>query len=240
MIERTRPGWERWLAVAGFAYVVLHFVYFAAASVVDPGASVRSVQHAFTHSSSQLTLSGSIEQAVALIFLLFAISLRAHLQAGDREPKTLSSLIVPAAFAGVVLSFVGSGCTFILAHNVAKLGDANLTYGLLSMWWATFVAYDVMVGIVVLAASVSGLTSRLFPRWLGWLGIVIGLAMAGGCLAFYPSGGVVNGTADGVIYIAENLLVIWAIAGAVVVLRGRRTARAIEPTGLHAEAAAAR
>jgi hypothetical protein len=224
-MERTRSGWERWPAIAGVAYIILHFLYFAVASVADPGSSARSLARDYTHNATQVTLGGTLQQALALVLLLFAISLRAHLRRGEREPRTLSSLILIAAVASAVLTFLGSACTLVLAHNVARLGDANLTFGLTQVWWATFLAADVMLGIMVLAASALALTTNLFSRWLGWLGILCGLALVGGCLAFYPTGAVMQGPADGIAYIGENLFVLWALGTSITILRGRRFAR---------------
>jgi hypothetical protein len=236
-MERTRQGWERWLAVAGFAYVVVHFLFLTRG--VGPDASVRTVQRAFTQSPAQEMQVGLLYQVTMLLLLLFAVSLRAHLRPAEGEPKTLSAVVLGAAVAAGVLAIVGSALLFVLEANVARLGDANLTYSLLLVWWATFLGYSFMLGIMAIAASASGLISRTFPRWIGWLGIICGLALVGGCLAFYPSGAVVQGPADSIAYIGEILFAVWTIASSVVILRGPRALRALEPAEARAETALA-
>ena len=85
-VERIRAGWERWLAVTGLAYAILHFIYFAVANVIDPdpGGTVDSTASAFIQCPTQATLGGTLQQAVALVLLLFALSLRAYLRPGRR------------------------------------------------------------------------------------------------------------------------------------------------------------
>ena len=239
MTERTRPGWERWLAIAGIAYAVVHFLFLTHGSA-GPDQSVGAVQRAFTHGASTEMQTGLLYQVSILLVLLFALSLRAHLRLAEGEPKTLSSLVLGAASVSIALGLVGSAMLFVLEANVARLGDANLTYSLLQIWWATFIAYSLMLGIMAVGASASGLINRSFPRWIGVLGVVSGLALAAGCLAFYPSGAVVQGPADGVAYIGEILFAVWAIASSVVILRGRRAARATEGAELRVESALAR
>jgi hypothetical protein len=161
-------------------------------------------------------------------------------QGAEQEPKTLSGVMLGAAFASTMLAFVGSACTFIIGATVARLGDANLTYALLQMWWAMLLSSTCMQGILVLAGSALGLMTRALPRWIGGLGLVCGLALTGGCLAYFPTGGVVEGPADAVAYIGENLLAIWAIAVAIVILRARRAPSATEVVRVRAGSVAAR
>jgi hypothetical protein len=238
-MERTGPHWERSLGVAGIAFVVLHFLFLTHGSA-DPGQGARAVQSAFTRMPAQEMQAGVLYQVSALALLLFALSLRACLRRAEGESRTLSTVVLNAAFAGAVLAFVGSAMLFILEANVARLGDANLTYSLLLIWWATFFGYSFMLGVMALAASASALMTRALPRWVGWLGIACGLALTAGCLAFYPSGAAVEGPADSVAYIGEILFAIWSIATSVVILRGRSVARSAEVTRLPAESVPAR
>jgi magnesium-transporting ATPase (P-type) len=238
-MERTEPIWERWLGVAGLAYVILHFLFLTHGSA-GPDESVRAVQSAFTRTPAQEMQAGVLFQVSSLVLLLFAMSLRGCLRRAEGEPKTLSSTVLGAAFAGTVLAFVGSAMLFVLEANVARLGDANLTYSLMLIWWATFLGDSLMLGVMALAASASALMTRALPRWVGWLGIACGLALIAGCLAFYPSGAVVQGPADSIAYIGEILFAVWSIATSVIILRGRGVARATEVTRLPVEGVPAR
>ena len=233
-MERTGLIWERWLGVAGIVYVVLHFLFLTRGST-GPDASVRAVQSAFTHSPTQEMQAGLLYQVSALVLLLFAVGIRGYLRRAEGEPNTLSAVVLGAAFAAAVLAFVGSAMLFVLEANVAKLGDANLTYSLLLIWWATFFGYTNMLGVMSLAASGLGLITRMFPRWISWLGIASGLALIGGCLAFYPSGAAIEGPADSVAYIGEILFAVWSVASGIVILRGDRTVPTPETARLPAE-----
>lgn len=238
IMERTRFGWERWLAVAGIGYVVAHFVFLTSGSA-GPDLGVSAVQRAFAHSATTEMRAGLVYQVSALLLLLFAVSLRAHLRPAESEPKTLSSVVLGTAFASVVLAFVGSAMLFVAESSVAKLGDANLTYSLMQVWWATLIGYLLLLGIVAIAASASALITRMFPRWIGLLGIVCGLVLAGGCLAFYPSGAVVQGPADSAAYLGEILFAVWAIAASITILRGRRIAQSREVSELRMDTVSA-
>ena len=234
-MERISSGWERLLAPAGFVYIVLHFIFLTLGS--GPDATVRAVQSEFLRSPRLGMQRGTLFEVGALVLLLFAVSLWAHLRPAEAEPKTLSTLVLGTAFAALVLAFVGSAMLFVLEASVAPLRDATLTYSLLIVWWACFIGYSLLLGIMALAASTSALLTRGLPRWLGWLGMAAGLTLTGGCLAFYPSGAVVQGPADGVAYIGEILFVVWLAAAAIVVLRGRRVAHPISASTLAAEPA---
>src|SRR5947209_16126419 len=105
MMERTQPRWERWLAVAGIAYVVLHFLFLTHGGT-GPEQSIGAVQRAFTDAPAQEMQSGVLYQVSALVLLLFAISLRAHLRPAEGEPRTLSTVVLGAALAASASALV--------------------------------------------------------------------------------------------------------------------------------------
>jgi hypothetical protein len=91
---------------------------------------------------------------------------------------------VPTALGGFRLP----GMTVRLAQIYATGGPAEKAAALVVMqsvneWMTTasYVAGSIMIGVAVLLFGLAMLNSRLFPRWLGWMGVVGGgLALLGG------------------------------------------------------------
>jgi hypothetical protein len=183
--EARTGGFERWAPIAGIAFVVLMVVGSALVSDVPaPDAPGREIAD-YLADSGNLTrnIVGAYLWAIgALVFLWFLVPLRNRLRRAEGGTGSLSSLAFGAglAFTAVwlVSAVVLSAVPFAIEFRDATISDPDLvrvlgsTGRLLLLLGAGFAAL-----LVVLAASLAGFRTGVFPRWLAWLGIVASVSL---------------------------------------------------------------
>jgi len=91
------------------------------------------------------------------------------------------------------------------------------------------------IGVSVLAGSIAMILSRLFPRWLAWVGILGGsLLVVGGIVAVGGLGasGTFHDVAGALSSIPVPIVWVWMIGTSVVLFRATpRTGHAVISTG---------
>ena len=208
-------------AVAGVAFA---FLLFASVAAVDSlrGASDQELQTWWADSGNRNNLIISMYALLAAgpLFLLFVSRLRTRLRAAGETGWS------DAAFAfGIVVS-TALGVIAILRGVIAasmRFDDEPLP-GVDTLRFQTSLAYAtwdlVILFAVVLVAIVSilALTTRVLPRWVGWLGV-----------PFTVVGAVLLVTHRAPLSIP--LLILWMQANSVNLFRTPAPAPTAEPTG---------
>jgi len=120
--------------------------------------------------------------AISIPFLLFFVSiLRYELRRAGGTGQ-----LANAAFAGGVLAAAGFGILAFVHLALADAGDSVKTIGTTQALNVLdnndFLPMAAGMGVLVLAAGLSVVRHGGLPKWLGWVGVVIGVA------AFTPAG----------------------------------------------------
>ena len=172
--------WERWSALAG--------VLFAALFAVALGLSANSNDNP-TELANWLADSGNRNQqfvawflyiASALAFLSFLGTLRDMLVRAEGGPGTLSSLVFGPGlvFTGLYVAGIsmftapatlGDESKYTLDPNTAEMfNDAG---------YLLLVGGVMVAAVMVLSASTAALRTGVLPAWLGWIGLIVAVAM---------------------------------------------------------------
>lgn len=146
-------------------------------------------------------------------FVVFAAVLVDTFRIDEDRSNTPSVLVALTAGVFIVLWLGELGIRFAetFRHSDLDASSASVLYGLSN---GVFVISWAAVGAFLVAAGVASLWSRVFPAWLGWAALVIGIAMflavAAPLGAFW--------------YFPYLLFFVWVLATSIALLR-------IEPRG---------
>lgn len=131
---------------------------------------------------------GKVDQSVAFFALsnlifVFAIGFFAGLRLlADRVDETgwtKGVVTIGAALflaGGLLSETLSTGIAVVLRSTPAYELDINSTLLLQGLWSTALAQGQVALGVVVAVLSASALRRRVLPAWLGWLGVVAGLA----------------------------------------------------------------
>jgi hypothetical protein len=190
---------------------------FFVTDVPNPDASAQEINGYLTDSANHTrNIIGAYMWVVgALAFLWFLTRLRSVLRAAEGGTGALSNLTFGA---GVVYAAVWtvSAVTFAAVAYAVEFGatvtDPDLVRVLPQLAWLLLLLGGGFAGLfLVLTASVLIFRTRVFPRWLAWLGIVVAVALV-----------------FDVLYVNIVPYLIWVLAAAIVLLmRREETAPAI-------------
>jgi hypothetical protein len=175
------------LSIAGFALIG------AAGFAPDPDAPIGEFAKALAEGSPGLARAGIyIDTLGSLFFILFVARLWAQLRQAEAPPAWLS-----AAVFGSGLLMVTSGLGDKIAYLAIVLGaeralNAETAAPLFYVVGGAFVLFQVFGGLFLLSSGLAALRTGALARWLGWAGVVIGLAgIATGAVPGSPAGFVV-------------------------------------------------
>ena len=174
------------LALAG---TILYFLEWAAIAFLADiptdrlGQDSTAIVEAYSGEARATALAAGWFSVVLLGRVLFVVALRKAFRDSGRE-STLLDFAVGAMIMSVaveVVSFSLPAAAAFLAENGA---DSSAVVALDSAGSMAFLLVFAPIGVSVLAGAAAMITTRLFKRWLGWLGVVAGvLAIVGGILA---------------------------------------------------------
>lgn len=224
--------WERLMAAGGAVFAVLAMGGLVLAGIGEPGpdASRAAVLAHYGDGATELKQElGAMLAGAAVFFLLpFLATLRSTLREAEGGRAALSwagfaggvvmaaMLLVAAAIDTAIVSTVGFFESYRLDADTPMLFDA------LAFWLQGFAL--VGGGVLAGSASVVALRTRLLPRWLAIVGLVVGVA------------GLFGETAMG-LFVPLPALMVWLFATSIVLVRrGRRAHPAAQVTTAATEA----
>jgi hypothetical protein len=176
MVETMTPRMQRSVAISGLVFVAL----VAASIFVLPNGpdSHASVAKIVTFYHSHKTAAGVTSHLivlaifVGLFFFWFFRNFVAVTQAGRQ--------LATVGFAGAVLFAVSGGVAaasyYTLQDAVGHAEPSTIqTFNLLQFDFANGVG-EAGVAVFLVASSIAIIHGRGLPRWIGWIGILLGIA----------------------------------------------------------------
>jgi hypothetical protein len=204
---QQQSTWERLAPLTGLVFVAIVVAVFAiGGSTPGDHDSAKQVQDFYgQHHDKHMTLA--FIMMISTPFLLFFVSiLRYELRRAGGTGQ-----LANAAFAGGVLAAAGFGILAFVHLALADAGDSAKTIGTAQALNVLdnndFLPMAAGMGVLVLAAGLSTVRHGGLPKWLGWVGVVIGVA------AFTPAG-----------FFAFLLSGIWVLIVSILLTLGRQSA----------------
>jgi Domain of unknown function (DUF4386) len=182
--------WERLAPLTGLVFVAIVVAVFAiGGETPDQHDTAQEVQAFYgAHHDKHEILSYIL--AFSMPFLLFFASILRH----DLRKRGGTGQLANAAFGGGVVATVGFGILAMVHLALAVAADSANTIGTTQVLNVLdsndFLPMAAGMGVLVLAAGWSSLRHGGMPRWLAWVGIVIGIAIftPAGFIGFLASG----------------------------------------------------
>jgi hypothetical protein len=176
---------ERWAPIGGIVFVVLMVSgSFLISDVPKADAPQQEITNYLADSGNHTrNIIGAYLWALgALAFLWFLTRLRSDLRRAEGESGGLSTLAFGAgvAFAAVwMVSAVGfSAVAYAVELRDAPITDPDLVRALPAAGgWLLLLGGGFAGLLVLLAVAGASLRTGVYPRWLGWLGIVAAIAL---------------------------------------------------------------
>jgi hypothetical protein len=213
----TTTSSARWAVASGILAVILLFATFFVAGRApgenDPIVSIMNFYAA--HRTSQIAVA-YLNLAAVMVFVVFLTGLRDALLNAVGGRQILASVAYAAGIVFVPMTVIGYSVEIILASKAAT-GDPMVFRAVRDIAGGAIGGSDLPLGVCVIATSAAIISTRVFPRWLGWLGLAAGLALVAGILVpVSPALGVLG-------FVGLLLFMIWMLATGIYALRGSCT-----------------
>ena len=169
--------WSRMAPLTGVLFAVLTVVAVFAnkSETPKPGASAAKVFAFYSAHRSEVETSGILFALAFLVLVLFAGALRAYLRRNDAS-EGLGALVLAGGVLMAAGALAGTGIEYGLAHNLHDFGpEAAKTLNFISTeLFLPVIAGGFLFGV---CAGLAILRGAALPDWLGWVAIVIGIAV---------------------------------------------------------------
>lgn len=212
--------WEQIGAAGGIVFVALQLLSQALiqAGGSEPAfdAPAAEIETFFMNRNMQLALTGGFLSVLSIIaFIWFLGALWARLRRSEGEPGWLSLVAFASGLAGVAALFGGGGWELAILRLGEGLETETLQL-LFDLGNMTFASFWVALAGMLLAAGVITIRDGALPRWLGWFGLLVALALLAVRAVWF--------TASGVKFLPYMLFWVWLIAASVSLMRRARVA----------------
>ena len=210
---------NRIAGIGGILWIVLVLVGFGAIVGFSPliTDSKAEVADYFAGANWRRVYLGEYLEVLGfLLFVIFVARLRAILRAAEGSSDWLATLAFGGALVHVALSLAGIAPLIALSYRAdhGSLGEdlyVALNDTRVALYWMSLLVAPVFLlplGLLIARTDV-------FPRWLGWLAIGLGVALLIGLLL--PTSGIPD--------VASMLMLLWAlVVGVLLVVRADRYA----------------
>lgn len=221
-IPRTNRRWEQVGAAGGILFVVLQV---ASQALIQAGGSepafdapAAEIEAFFMNRNIPLALTGGFLSVLSIIaFFWFLGALWAQLRRAEGEPGWLSLVAFGSGLAGVAALLGGAGWELA----ILRLGDGHgseILQLLFDLGNLTFASFWVALAGMLLAAGVVTIRDGALPRWLGWFGLLVAVALLAVRTVWF--------TASGVKFLPYVFFWVWLIAASISLIRHARVATA--------------
>jgi hypothetical protein len=169
------PNSSRWLALTGPLFTVVFVIVGFGLLGSTPGekASAQKVVDYYSSHQGRATAAALLAPLGAAILVLFGSYLRARAREAGATGVGPTVLIGGVVLWGSGL-LIGStfGLTLVSASDHKQLQVAQTANVLSNDAWLPFVAG---IAVTMLGAGMTVLSTRILPRWLGWVALVVGV-----------------------------------------------------------------
>jgi hypothetical protein len=187
---QQQSTWERLAPLTGVVFLAIVVAVFAiGGSTPGDHDTAQEVQSFYGQHHDKHMLLGFI-LALSIPFLLFFVSiLRYELRRAGGTGQ-----LANAAFAGGVLAAVGFGILAFVHLALADAANSANTIGTTQVLNVLdnndYLPVAAGLGVLVFGAGLSTLRHGGLPRWLGWVGVVVGVVIftPAGFFGFLASG----------------------------------------------------
>jgi hypothetical protein len=169
-----RKDW--WVPLTGVAFIVLLIISLLIGGEppeADDGAA-KVVAH-YADDKDAIEFGAAISVAAASLLVWFGATLRDAM----RDPGGDDGIAPAVLFAGAIITAVGAALDSTLSFAIAEAVDDRVNptsiLALQAFWDNDFFPLALGAQLFFLAGGLAILRRGLFPAWLGWVGIILGI-----------------------------------------------------------------
>jgi len=183
-----RKDW--WAPLTGVAFVVLVIVSFiVAGEPPDANSPPREIIDHYVDNKDAVMIGSLLSVIAAALLVFFGAVLRSALRAAEGPGGVLSAV----AFAGTIIMATGAAIDATISFALADRADDVAPVGvqaLQALWDNDFFPIVLGAALLLLGAGLSIARNGVLPRWLGWIGVLVGvLALTPIGFVAFPLGG---------------------------------------------------
>jgi hypothetical protein len=166
--------------ICGVAAVLLLIGSFPfTGATPEPGASAADVADYVARSSGQTWTGIYLEVAGLVLYVVFVGRVWAVLRSADTGSAWISTTAFGAGLAAVTILFLGDATMMGAAFESGRDGvDAGVVGGMYAVQWYSDLVFGAINIVFFAGAAVLALRRDALPRWLGWLALVVAVALA--------------------------------------------------------------
>jgi len=183
-----RKDW--WAPLTGVAFVVLVIVSFiVAGEPPDANSPPQEIIDHYVDNKDAVMIGSLLSVIAAALLVFFGAVLRSALRAAEGPGGVLSAV----AFAGTIIMATGAAIDATISFALADRADDVAPVGvqaLQALWDNDFFPIVLGAALLLLGAGLSIARNGVLPRWLGWIGVLVGvLALTPIGFVAFPLGG---------------------------------------------------
>jgi hypothetical protein len=216
-------NWERWARSAGIGFVVFAVLAFVVGgeppTVAD---SAEEVVSYYVGERGQVLVSSFLFAVGLGFWVWFAATVANNLR--ERGEGRVAATIIGAVAIFVSLQLVATALNAVVAHSVARDGEAGVARALFQLTWSLDVLAAIPSAIFFVAAALGFLRTRMVPAWLSWAGLGVAALFALRATN-WASDGVWSPTGE-FVFVLIPLSLLWIAVTSVVLVRAAPAAAA--------------
>jgi hypothetical protein len=162
--------------VAAVALLIAGFPFTGATP--DPGASADDVAEYLSRSGAQTWTGIYLEFFGLALLIIFVGRVWALLRAAEGDGGWIATTALGAALAALTVLVIGDATMMGAAFSAGRHGlDPAVVGGMYTVQWYADLAFGAVNAVFFAAASVLVLRRGALPTWLGWLALVVAIAL---------------------------------------------------------------
>jgi hypothetical protein len=192
MADGDDTRWERWGAIGGFLYVIGMILLFVWPGEPPQDATTEQLLQFYQDNEFAATWGAYIAVTVGGLGLLWFLgSLRSALRRAEGGTGRLSAIAMAAGAGSLILLLGAVGVFISTAFNAVDPGNVNFQFDLsthemvIGAGFGLFIFHLVLAGTLLAATSVVSIRTAVFPKWLGWVGALLALALVIPLVSFF-------------------------------------------------------
>jgi uncharacterized protein DUF4386 len=166
---------ERFAAAAGLIFVVMGLAYVFLSPSMDPLAPAAEVATVYTKNSAGALLWNFVGTLAFFFFLFFLGALYNVLCQAEGGTGWLSLIAFGSGLGMLAIHSVETLSAYTLAWHVAQQADLAVVQALFDLQNLAVYFWAIPMAAMLTATSIITLKTGVFPKWLGWFGLLVAL-----------------------------------------------------------------